>query len=195
MIERRRPQLPAELRYQFHFALAVLVPRHRRLEIARVGEAVRADGAEVGQSHRRPEALADVAARLTVRQLDPEAQPPGNQQHFLRCGLQDPELGRDAQPPELRHDEELAVGIVEEPIAHGAVGEVPVNAAARVRVRRAGTTERQQAIDEIGRLPRNGGWAPAQRIRRHRERLEASREPPVWQRPKGRASIAAGRRR
>src|SRR6185437_3713778 len=104
MIEPRRPQLAAEFGDELDVSGAILVPGDWSLKVAWIGEPVRADGAEVGQAHRRAEAFADVASRLTVRELDPEAQTARNQQHLLRHDLQDPELGRDAQPPELRHD-------------------------------------------------------------------------------------------
>ena len=69
----RGPQVADELGDELEVALAILVARDRRQEVARVGEAVAADDAEVGQPERRAVVLAHVAARLAVGQLDGES--------------------------------------------------------------------------------------------------------------------------
>ena len=48
-------------------AVAIFVGGDRRIEVARIGQAVGADGAEFGQAEGEPVVLADVAARLYAR--------------------------------------------------------------------------------------------------------------------------------
>ena len=65
VIDLARPEISAKFRDQLHRAFAVFVPGDRRFEIARVGEAVGADRAEVGQAEMLAVVFADVAARLS----------------------------------------------------------------------------------------------------------------------------------
>src|SRR5579875_2816730 len=97
MVDRRRPQGALELRDQLEFAFDVLVRRGRRLEVARIGEAVGADRPQFRQPQRRTEVLADVAARRSIGQFNPEAQPARNQRDLLRLDFQHAEFGRDPQ--------------------------------------------------------------------------------------------------
>jgi hypothetical protein len=46
---------------------------------------------------------------LPVRQLDTEAQAAGNDRDLLGLDVQDAELGRQAKPPQLGNDQELAI--------------------------------------------------------------------------------------
>jgi hypothetical protein len=64
---------------------------------------------EIGQPQRCAEVLANVAAGLPVGQLDTEAQAAGNDRDLLRLDVQDAELGRQAKPPQLGNDQELAI--------------------------------------------------------------------------------------
>ena len=98
----------------------------RRQEVARVGEAVRADRAEVGQAEVGAEVLADVAARLTVEQLDSKANAARDDDDLLRLDVDRAELGDEALAAVLRDDEQLAVGVVERALLHRAVRRVDV---------------------------------------------------------------------
>ncbi len=151
MIDLRRPEHALELRDQFEIAVDILVRRDRRQEIARVRQTVRADRAEIGQAQRGAEVLGDVAARLAIEQLDAETDAARNHRDLLRLDIEYAELGRDAQPALLRHDQQLAVGVVEEAALHRAVGGVDMDAAAGLRRRAAVAGHREQAIDEIRR--------------------------------------------
>ena len=53
--------------------------------------------------------------------------------------------------PGLRHDEELAVRIIEDAVDHRAIGEVKMNAEARPLSRIAITGVRHEAVDEVRR--------------------------------------------
>jgi hypothetical protein len=77
--------------------------------------------AEVGA-----EVLADVAARAAVRQLEPEAQAARDDDDLLRLGLDHAELGDEAMAAGLRHEQHLAVGVVEAAASHRPVGRVQV---------------------------------------------------------------------
>ena len=65
--------VPAELRQQLEAPVEILVPGRRREEVARVGQPVRADRAQIRQPQRRPEVLAHVASCLARRAARPES--------------------------------------------------------------------------------------------------------------------------
>ena len=64
---RRAPQPPLEFRDQLEVAVAILERGDRRQEVARIGQAVRADRPELRQAEQRAVVLADVAARIVAR--------------------------------------------------------------------------------------------------------------------------------
>ena len=66
MVDLRRHRLPQNFATSSSGAVDVLVRGDRRQEVARVGEPVRADRAELGQAERRAVILADIAARRAV---------------------------------------------------------------------------------------------------------------------------------
>src|SRR5579884_2568290 len=66
----RGPQVALEFGHNGAWLLPILIGRHRRLEIARIGEAIGAEGAKLWQTERLPVILADVAAGRAIRQLD-----------------------------------------------------------------------------------------------------------------------------
>src|SRR5690606_8062004 len=72
VVEGGGPQLAAVFLNALRRAIHVLEPGDGRLEVARIGQTVRTDRAEVRQAEGRAVVLADIAARLTVN-LDAEA--------------------------------------------------------------------------------------------------------------------------
>ena len=118
VIERRRPQIGRRTSPRSsNVAVAVLVAGDRGEEVARIGEPVGTDRTEIRQAQRRAEVLAYVAARRSVRQLDAEAQAARHHGDLERRDVEHAELGGQSQPSLLRHDEQLAVGVVEEALA------------------------------------------------------------------------------
>src|SRR5262249_4296701 len=93
--------------------LFILEGCHRRLEVAGVGEAVRTDGTAVGQRELGTVVLADVATCGPVDQLDLEFDAARDDANFAGSSLDPAELGEKARTSLLRHDEHLAVGVVE----------------------------------------------------------------------------------
>jgi hypothetical protein len=181
MVDERAPQVALELGDQFEVAFHVLERRVRGQEVARIGQAIAADRSEVRQPQRRPEVLADIAARDPIGQRDPEADPARDHRDLVRLDLEHAELGRDVQASLLRHDQQLAIGVVEEPAVHVAVGRVQVDADARLRHRSAIAGQREQAVDEIHRrgLPASTGQRqriPAQLVRGDRAGAEVAVE-------------------
>ncbi len=157
--------MTAEFRHQLEVTREILVPGRRRLEVARVRQAVGADRPQVRQPQGRAEILAKIATRRAIRQLDPETQPARNDHNLLRLDLDQTQFGSHAQPSLLRDDEQLGIRVVEKTIRHGAIGDVPVDGASRLRLGRAVTTDGTHACDEIGWLLGNRQGTPAQRIR------------------------------
>ena len=92
-----------------------------------------------------------------ARELHAEAQAARHDRDLLRLDLEQPELGGEAQRAELRHDEQLAVRVVEEAPLHGAIRHVPVNAAAALRhpASRCRPTVASPATKSVG--PRGSG--------------------------------------
>src|SRR5581483_9687326 len=103
----------------------VLVRGDRREEVARTGEAVRADRSELGQTEHRTVVLADVAARRALRQLGAEAHPAREERDLAGRDREAAELGEELERPRLRNDQQLAVRVVEDAVLHVAVRGVP----------------------------------------------------------------------
>lgn len=87
---------------EFEVALAVFVPRVRGEEVARVGQAVRADHAQVGQAEERAEVLADVAACVAIRQFDAEAHAARDNDNLQRFDIDHAHLRQQTQAALLR---------------------------------------------------------------------------------------------
>src|ERR1700760_579368 len=102
MIDACRPTVPHELGHELEVAGAVLVPGNGRFEVARIGETVRADGAEIGQAQGCAEVLTDIAACLPVQELDAKTQATGDDGDLLWFDVQEAELGGQAKPSQLR---------------------------------------------------------------------------------------------
>ena len=135
VVDRGRPQVALELGHQLELAFAVLEPRVRRQEVARIGEAVAAD-------RRRDRAAA--AARRSSRTRSRARRYPSSSTRkrtprgitAISCGATSrrPSSVSETQRPLLRHDQKLAVGVVEEAVGHRAVGGVKVNGQAGHRL-------------------------------------------------------------
>ena len=137
-----------------------------RQEIARVGEAVGADRAEVGKPEGRAVVLADVAARRAVRQIDAELDAARDDADLAGRDIEDAEFGGDAQASLLRDDQQFAIGVVEVARLHGGVGGVEVHGHAGLRGRVAAAGNGYQAVDEIGGRLGDGKRIPAQLVGR-----------------------------
>src|SRR3546814_6517487 len=96
------PQVALELGDQFELAFLVLVRRNRRKEIARAGQAVAADRAEVGQAQVRAEVLAYVAARRAVGQRHRKAHAARDHRDLLRFDLEHAQLRSEEHTSELQ---------------------------------------------------------------------------------------------
>jgi len=167
MVQDRAPQMAAELGHQFALAVDVFIRRVRREEVAGVRQAVRADGAHVGQAEGRAEVFAHIAARLAIWQGHAEAHAAGDHGDFLRFQLDQAQFRGNRQPAFLRHDQQFAIGRIEETL-HRAVCRVHVDGAAAHRFGAAIAGHRLPAIDEV-RWRRAVGQrqrVPAQLVRR-----------------------------
>ncbi|MNZ49233.1 hypothetical protein D3C78_669940 [compost metagenome] len=173
VVELGSPEFAEELLYQLHRALHVLVVRHRGEEVARIGQPVAADRAEVRQAQGGAVVLADIAARRGIQQFDAEAHAARQYGDFQRFDLQHAELGDQAQAPGFRDDQHLAVGVEERPL-HRGIGAVAVDADAAGRIRRRGGGDAEQAVDEVGILRRQLERAPAQAVRGDRAEFAAA---------------------
>ena len=98
--------------------LLVLEPGDRRLEVARIGQAVGADRPAIGQRELGAVVLADIAARRSVDQLDLEHQAARQDADLARLDLDHAHLGDEAHAAHLRHDQQLAVGVEEMIVDH-----------------------------------------------------------------------------
>ncbi len=107
--------------------------------------------------------LGDVAAGLRVQQFDAEFQPARQHGDFQWLQVQHAQFGDDAQAAQLRHQQQLAIGIEEHPL-HRAVGTVVIDADTRRLLRSRVGHHGHQAVDEIGGLAWNLQGAPAQAV-------------------------------
>ena len=84
------------------------------LEVARIGQAVGADRAAMRQVEFLAVVLADEAARRAVEQFDAVDQAARDQRDFPAARRSMiAELGAEAQPAFLRHDQQFAIGRIE----------------------------------------------------------------------------------
>nr|GFA26844.1 hypothetical protein [Tanacetum cinerariifolium] len=163
MRQLRAPQFAEKFLHQHGGLRAVFEVRMRDLEVARIGQAVTANGAEVRQAQYTAVVLANIAARRAVEQLDAEFQATGQDNDLLRFDLQQPQFAGDAQSTLLRHHQPLAVGIEECPL-HGAVGRVDVDAYAFSLFGTGSASQGVQTVDEVSGFSRNVERVPAQAI-------------------------------
>ena len=150
VIDLRDPQLAEEFGDDPAIRIQIFVRRHRRQEIARVGQPVSANRAEFGKAERRAIALADIAARRAVRQIDAELDAARDHADLPGRDLEHAELGGEARAPLLRHEQQFAIGVVEIARLHRRVGGVNMHRHAGLRGRVAAARDRHQALDEIG---------------------------------------------
>ena len=151
------PEAAEEFRSDVEFAFAIFKGRNGRFEVARIGEAVGADGAEFRKPEGQAVVFADVAASLLLRQHYAELDTAGDDADFAGRHFEDAELRVKAKSAELRNDQQFAVGGVEEAILHGCVGGVEVDGNTLLHGRIAVAAKRHDAVDEVGFLCRE--WA------------------------------------
>ncbi|MNQ81735.1 hypothetical protein D3C85_967690 [compost metagenome] len=80
---------------------------------------------------------------------------------MARRRLDHAHLGDEALRALLRHDQQLAVSRIEDPVRHRAVGDIEVDAHARAGIGVAVAAIGGQALDPVGRLVRHGQRVPA----------------------------------
>ncbi len=175
MVERRRPQTAEIFLNDLGLLVAVFIRGHRSLEIARIGETVRADRTKLGKAERQPVVLGDITARFAV-DLDPELDAARHKRGRTGGDLEDSELGDDAQGAGLRNDQQLAVGIGEDAPFHRAAGAIEVDRDAFEIGRVAVGEHRHHAVDEIAAGGKIGRRIPAQAVGRERILHRAGRE-------------------
>jgi hypothetical protein len=119
-------ELAAPLDGDARGGVAVLERRDGGLEVARVGEAVGADRAAVGQVELLAVVLADEAAARAFEDFHAVEEAAGEERDLLRLDVDDAEFGAEAQAAFLRDDEKFAVGRVEVFVLHRVGDEVDV---------------------------------------------------------------------
>ncbi len=192
MVQRRRPEAALELLHQLGRPLDVLEGGDGRQEVPRIGQAVGADRPQLGQAQQGAIVLADIAARRAIGQLDPEAHPARDHRDLQGLQGQDTHLGDQPQPALLGDDQQLAVGVEEDPIGHRTVGEIEVGRQPRAFGRRSRAGQGDQALDEVLRRIGDRWRIPAQAVGRRLGLLEGARAEQVLRDPFERRMI--GRR-
>jgi hypothetical protein len=118
----RGPQRAERLLDQLERLVAILIPGVRRQEVARIGQAVGADRPQVRQAEQAAVIFGDIAPRRPVRQQHPEAHTARHQRHFAGAQVDAAHLGQQLQPPLLRDDQQLAIGVEEGAPLHVRTG-------------------------------------------------------------------------
>ena len=168
MVHGRRPELAHELADEFVRPIDVLVGSDRGQEISGIGQAIGADRTQVGQAKVGSVVLADVPARAAVRHLEPETYAARDYDDLLGLGLDRTQLGDETVAAGLRHEQHLAVRVVEAAVLHRPVDDVKVRRTASLPARITVAGHRDDALDEIGRCLRHGQRVPAQLVGRRR---------------------------
>ena len=161
--DHRRPE---EFRGDVELAIAIFVCSDRRFEVARIGEAIGANGPEFRQPERQAVVLADVSARLLLCKHDAELDTARDDADLARRNFENAELGVEPKRPQLRNDQHFAIGRVEEAILHRRVGGVEMNRQPDLHRRIAIAAERHDAVDEVSLLVGNRQRIPAQLVGR-----------------------------
>src|SRR5690606_22994174 len=89
------PKSSLKLAYQLEVAFEIFEFGCRRQKISRVGQAVRTNGAKVGQAESGSKVLADIAAGMAIRQRHAESATAGNDRNFFRLDVELSEFGGD----------------------------------------------------------------------------------------------------
>ena len=118
-------------------------------KVASVGKAVGADCTELRQSEAGAVVFEEVAASLGGKQLDAELDAARNDGNFAGCEIDDAEFGVEHEATELGHEEKLAVGGVEEAVAHAFGSGVDVDGDAGVHGEVAVASKGCEAVDKI----------------------------------------------
>ena len=147
--------------------------------MTRVREAVRADGAALGEAEADAEDFADVAAPAPVGEVDGELQAAWDEEDLPRRDAQHAALRPRDEGPLLRHDEHVAVGVREAAVAHVGAGGVEVHGVARTARGVAQAAEGVHAVEKVDLPPRDRQGLPADAVRI--ERAERAREAPLRQ--------------
>ncbi len=202
-IERRvlklgRPELAIQLGHQFHRTRPVLVGRHGREKIPRVGEPVGTDRPKLRQAKRFAVGLTDIAARRGGAELDGEAHAAGDHRDLAGRQGHHTQLRVQHQGALLGHDQQLAVGGIEVAIHHRAVGAIDVDADADAPMGIPIAADRHQSVQEVRRALRHRQRIPPQAV--GGRPLAEGRRPPQgklhlckgWMRRRGLNSIEPG---
>src|SRR5690606_23027080 len=93
-----------------------------------VCQAIRSQRSEFRQTQRSAKVLQNIAASLPIGQLYTQAYASRDDGDLLGFEFDDAQFCDQTQPSLLRHDQELAVGVIEKTPLHGAVGRIQMNA-------------------------------------------------------------------
>src|SRR5438552_4297293 len=173
------PQVAHDFRDRLAGATAIFVRSSGRLEVARMGEAVRSDRTEIRKTEQCAVVFADVATRVTIEKLDAKPHAAWNHNDLLWLGFNRTELGVEAKATVLQDDQHLAVCAVEVPVLHRPIGRIEMDAAAALRSGIAVPGHCHEALHKVLRLCRNRQRIPAQLIRRGFHIVETMGDPAV----------------
>ena len=180
VVDECRPQPAQEFRSDVEFAFAIFIRRDRSLEVARIRKAIRADRPQFGKPEGQAVVLADISARLRLLEHHAELHSSRNHADLARLYAQDPQLRVEAKRAELRNDQQLPIGCVEEAIFHRMVRGIQMDRQARLHGRVAIAAQRDNAVDEVRFLVGNRQRIPPQLVRgrRHLDKRPAANHPP-----------------
>ena len=130
----------------------------------------------LGQLEVPPEALGQVAAGQRPVEQHREHQPPGDDRDLSGRDRQRAQLGEQRERALLGHQQQIAVGVVQRPAVHVAVGAIQVDGAAPAQLGRAGAGDGHQAVQEIPGLVGVGQRRPAGQVHLRRAAGEAGAE-------------------
>ena len=172
-----REQRAAPFHEQFGRRVLVLIGCDGGEEVARIGEAIGADRTALRQREGAAVILAHVSTRGPAGDLDAEFHAARDHHDFAGLGIDPAELGDETQIPLLRHEQHLAIGIIEMLIDHRLGDEEDVGRHAGLRVDVARRRHGLHALQEGHVFLRDRRRVPAQ-LRNHYLLLVARRGAP-----------------
>ena len=109
---------------------------------------------------------------MAVWQLHAELDAALDHANLAGRDLENTQLSNHAQSAQLRNDQHLPIGVVEEAVRHALVGHVDVNREPGVHLEIAVAAERAHTLNKVRGFFRNLEGTPAQLIRRGRNLFE-----------------------
>ena len=167
VIDRRRPQPSPIFLDNLGRLVAILIPCHRCLEVARISQTVGPDRPQFGQTEQASIILCNIARNGSVEEPNLEPDSPWNQCDGTGFNFELARLRAYLDRTRLGDDQQLPVGAEHDPSLHAPVGRVEMHPAPLQPLGRTIAKHRPQPVDKV-HASRRLRPRPAQSVGRKR---------------------------